>query len=331
MGKPSLADLFQGPMLIEPQALQSSLAPLLAGGEHLDRIAKMAATARARPTVAGGLAVIPIRGVLTPSPSWVSEMMGWSTVDDILAQVRQHEADPQIKTVLFDVASPGGSVSGLAECADGIFGLRASKKTVALSRWTMASAAYWLGSAASSVIACPLSETGGIGVWVAHVDDSGAAEAAGIKVTIFKAGKYKAEGVYGPLSPEAAEHLQGVVDAIYAAFTGAVAKHRGVSAKDVTKGYGEGRALLDQKAKEAGLVDRVLSAEALGARLLSGSKVALCEGVEVEASDWAALGFACLEEGNARAASETPEVPDLAASIAREQEALALRARVAAL
>jgi signal peptide peptidase SppA len=183
----------------------------------------------------------------------------------------------------------------VTECADAIFGLRETKKTVSISRYSMASAAYWLGAAAQTVVAAPLSTTGSIGCWMLHIDQSKAMEAEGITATMIKAGKFKVEAnPFQPLTQEARDFLQSQVDTTYGAFVGAVAKYRGVTAGAVRSGYGEGRSLMDNEAKAAGLVDSVLPAATLGARLVAGTRIALGEGLEIQAEDWCALGLGSL-------------------------------------
>ncbi len=283
-----------GPLLIEPGALRIALSALAAAANP-ERLA--AAHGAPASKSSGTVAVIPIQGLIMPKATWMSDLMGWSDLETITDQVNQCAQDSRIKTVLFDVNSPGGSSDGVTECADSIYQLRDSKKTVAISRYSMASAAYWLGSAASTIVAAPLSTTGSIGCWMLHVDQSKALEAEGITATIIKAGKYKVEAnPFQALTPEAKEFLTSQVDTTYSAFVASVAKFRGTTPGQVRAGYGEGRSLLDQDAKAAGLVDSVLPSSVLGARLAAGTRVALGEDCEIEASDWAALGFASLQD-----------------------------------
>ena len=91
-----------------------------------------------------------------------------------------------------------------------------------------------------------------------HVDVSGLLEKFGEKVTLISAGKYKVEGnPYEPLTEEARAAIQQDVDHYYDLFVDAVAKGRGVTAKAVRDGYGQGRMLTAKAAVEAGLANRV--------------------------------------------------------------------------
>lgn len=258
-----LQAMFSGPLLIEPDALQAALAPLFAGGDVLAAAQAAAASGPRTPTVtAGGVAIVPISGVIMHRASWITELFGWSTAEGITNLVRQLGGDSGVRAIFYDVSSPGGTVDGVSEAAAAIYALRGKKVQVAISRNLMASAAYWMGSAADSVVGAPLSQTGSIGVWTMHIDESKWLEAEGVKVSLISAGKYKVEGnSFEPLSEEARAFIQSQVNAVYAAFTEAVARHRGVRAGAVRSGYGEGRCLIDQQAKAAGLIDRVATWE----------------------------------------------------------------------
>jgi ClpP class serine protease len=91
-----------------------------------------------------------------------------------------------------------------------------------------------------------------------HTDTSEKDAKEGVKTTVIKAGKYKAEGAAGtPLDEEARAYAQSVVDIFQEQFVKAVARGRGVSAAAVRSGFGEGRVVPAQKAKEMGMIDRV--------------------------------------------------------------------------
>jgi ClpP class serine protease len=107
---------------------------------------------------------------------------------------------------------------------------------------------------------------GSIGVYAVHHDESALDEALGIRHTVVSAGKYKAEGVYQPLSSEAIQHLQNMVDEMYGHFVDSVARGRGVSAADVRDGFGEGRVVLAREAVRQGMVDRIATLDTVLAR-----------------------------------------------------------------
>lgn len=191
-------------------------------------------------------------------------LFGGVSTDRIIDVVRQIERDDEIGSVVFKINSPGGGVHGVQEAADAIRELGKKKPTAAVADSMAASAAYWLASAANRVYATPSSQLGSIGVFWAHEDMSKALEDCGIKTTLVAAGKYKTEGnPFEPLSDDAKAHMQSIVDGFYGSFVKSVAKGRGVTAKDVRSGFGQGRVLNASEAVSAGLADGVKSLDAV--------------------------------------------------------------------
>jgi signal peptide peptidase SppA len=166
--------------------------------------------------------------------------------------------DARIGAIVFDVNSPGGSVTGVDELSKMIYDARGSKPIVAVANHLMASAAYWIGTAADELVVTPSGEVGSIGVFAAHQDVSAAMEKEGVKTTLISAGKYKTEGnPFEPLTDEAHASIQARVDDYYSMFTKAVARNRGVNVADVRGGFGEGRVVGAQQAVSLGMADRV--------------------------------------------------------------------------
>jgi signal peptide peptidase SppA len=206
----------------------------------------------------GAIAVVPVYGPITQRATMMSMCDGGTSTQAISKAMRDANADETVSSIILDIDSPGGSVYGVAELAAEI---RASAKPVtAVANSLAASAAYWLGSAASEFYVTPGGEVGSIGVWMAHEDWSKALADAGVATTLISAGKFKTEGnPYGPLDTEARDFMQSRVDDYYGAFTRDVAKGRNASVDDVRNGMGQGRVLGASQAKSAGMVDGVLT------------------------------------------------------------------------
>ncbi len=227
-----------------------------------------AASSGAGATASGSVAVVPIRGVIAHRMGTMEESSGGTSCEAISGMLRQALASGA-GTIVFDVDSPGGSVTGCAELAAEIFAAREGARIVAVTNGLNASAAFHLTSQAHEIVSITSGTTGSIGVFSAHQDLSKALEREGIKVTLISAGKYKVEGnPFEPLSPEAEAILQGRVDTAYAQFVKDVARGRGVSVADVRNGYGEGRALGAKDALKAGLIDRIDTLDATIGRLM---------------------------------------------------------------
>lgn len=207
------------------------------------------------PKVNGSVAVIPLQGVITKRGSWFSDGL-----DRVSRTLDAAMANKAIAGVVLDVDSPGGSSYGLMEFADKVYSLRGGKPLLSVANPLAASAAIWAGSAAEQFIVTPSGDVGSIGVWSLHIDQSKLLDDIGIKPTFVFAGKYKVEGnPFEPLSDDARGEIQRAVDATYGDFIAAMARNRGVTQAKVKSDFGEGRMLSADRAKAAGMVDRIAS------------------------------------------------------------------------
>jgi len=225
---------------------------------------RLVAVTRSTARVTGGVQVLPLYGVIAQRMDLMTETSGGTSTEAFGAQFRAALADPQVGAIVIDVDSPGGTVSGVQELSEEIYHARGQgKPIVAVANSLMASAAYWIASAADEVVVAPSSEIGSIGVLAAHEDASAYYEQLGVKTTLISAGKYKSEGnPYEPLTEEARAHLQERVDEYYEAFVQDVARNRStakrpVRADDVRGGYGEGRVVGAKQAIKLGMADRM--------------------------------------------------------------------------
>jgi signal peptide peptidase SppA len=208
----------------------------------------------------GGIAVLPLYGIVTQRGNMVDDVSGpgAASTQQFSNMLRAALQDETVSQILIDIDSPGGSVYGVAELADEIVSARAKKPVVAIANSLAASAAYWIGCSASEFYVTPGGEVGSIGVWQAHQDYSKAMDEAGVKTTLISAGKFKVEGnPYAPLDEEAQGFMQSRVDDYYAAFTKAVAKGRGVPISQVRDGMGQGRVLGADAALASSMVDGI--------------------------------------------------------------------------
>lgn len=208
----------------------------------------------------GAIGLIPLRGVIANRASMVGDVSAPSgtSAEQIIMNFRNANNSPDIKAVVFDADTPGGSVLGMEEASAEIFNSRGNKPIICQVSGLCCSAGYWIASACDEIVLSPSSQVGNIGVFGVHVDKSAANEAKGRKMTIISSGKYKTEAnPYSPLTEEAAAALQADCDTYYAMFVESVARNRDTKASAVRDGYGQGRAVIGKAALEAGLVDRI--------------------------------------------------------------------------
>lgn len=264
-----LIDIVNSPWALTPEKLDEIVGIYTrhVAGEKLDLAALEARMGAPLPGptegyyLQDGVAVVPIDGVISKRATLMQKVSGGTSLELFQRDFRSALADSKAHAVMLLVDSPGGATMGLQEAGDLIYQARTQsrKEVVALTDGMMASAAYWLGSAADQVfISSDTTMVGSIGVLYRHVDMSGMNEKAGLKVSNIYAGKYKTMGTPDePLSDEARGEMQSMVDKLYGLFVATVARNRGVDAEAVLTDMAEGRVFLGKEAMSAGLVDGV--------------------------------------------------------------------------
>ena len=259
MDNAMLRDMMGQPWAILPSTLSALIERVKAGAD----LSEFGSAAIPRNTARqpGAVAVLPLMGIIHQRRSPIEDMLGISigtSTEAFAEQLRRAIDSPEVKAIVIDVDSPGGTVAGVQELSDEIFKLRGTKPIVAVSDALNASAAYWISSQVDELIVTPSAIIGSIGIIVAHEDLTGAAEQAGVKVTLFSAGEFKTVGhEMEPVTDETAALVQGMVDDQYANFVGAVARGRGVSVAAVRAGFGKGFVLTAKAAVRQGVADRV--------------------------------------------------------------------------
>jgi signal peptide peptidase SppA len=236
--------------------------------------AARAARSKSNAGVGGGIAVLPLYGVVSQRASLIDEICdGGTSTQKFTQSFRDAMSDDSVGGILIDIDSPGGSVFGVADLYDVIMSARGVKPVYGLVNSLCASAAYWLASACSQIIAVKGSMTGSIGVYTQHIDLSKALEMSGVSQEFISAGKYKVEGnQYGPLTGEGRAFTQSQIDSYYTAFTQAISKGRGAPIADVRDGMGQGRCLLPADALAAGMIDAIDTFDGAVSRLKSAIK-----------------------------------------------------------
>ncbi|MEY2686778.1 MAG: hypothetical protein RL375_976, partial [Pseudomonadota bacterium] len=242
---------------IDIKAVEARIGRPLAGGE------------RQPYTVQDGVAIIGMQGVMAPKANLMMQISGGTSAQLLRQDIQAAAADPKVKAGILYGDTPGGNVLGIAEAAQAWKAFADAKPAITYSDGMLASAGYWVGSAAPAIyISGPMVNVGSIGVRTEHVDVSMAQAAQGIKRTIIAAGRYKAAGD-GPLDPKTLEYKQAQVDYLYSLFVDWTAQMRGASVDKVLADMADGRIFIGEQAVSAGLVDGVASLEQLVQALAS--------------------------------------------------------------
>jgi capsid assembly protease len=272
-----LLDVVTAPWAIEPSKLleiQAIYATHMRG-EKIDisaieaRIGRPLANEPKSYQVVDGVAIVGLEGVIAKRANLFAQISGGTSSQIVARELQAALADAKVHSIILAVDSPGGTVDGTQTLAQLVRQSKSQKPVVTLADGAMASAAYWIGSAAQAIyIADGTTNVGSIGVVATHTELSKAQAAAGIKTTEIVAGKFKRTvSQYEPLSKEGRQTLQDQVDYTYSLFVADVALNRGVSEEKVLEDMADGRVFMGQQAIDAGLVDGVSTLDALIARL----------------------------------------------------------------
>lgn len=264
-------DVITAPWAIMPEKLLEIQAFYAAHvrGEKIDiaaieaRLGKPLVSADQGYQNVGGVAVIPVNGVIGKKMNMMSQISGGASTQLIERDIKAALSDSEVSSILLHIDSPGGTVDGTQTLANVVTMAKSIKPTMAFADGLMASAAYWIGSAADEIVAAEgVTQIGSIGVVTSHTDMSKAQEQAGIKKTDIVAGKFKRiASQNSPLSDEALAYRQAEVDQIYSMFVSAVADNRGVSTETVLEDMADGRVFLAEDAMDRGMIDHIATLE----------------------------------------------------------------------
>lgn len=265
----SVLDVLTSPWAIRPEKLLEMQGVYVAHsrGDKVDlaaveqRLGRPLANEPKRYDIVDGVAVLPLEGVIAKRMNLMMQISGGTSSELLARDLMDAVNDPAVHSIVLAIDSPGGTVSGTQALAQQVQAARQVKPVVAVANGMMASAAYWIGSAASEIyINDATTEVGSIGVVATHTDVSGAEAQRGVKTTEIVAGAYKRiASQYGPLTEAGRQTIQDQVDYTYSLFVEAVAQHRGVTADKVLKDMADGRTFMGRQAVDAGLVDGIKS------------------------------------------------------------------------
>ena len=147
---------------------------------------------------------------------------------------------------------------GTPEAAKALRLVRDVKPVMAYVDGFCDSGAYWLASQAGAIYATESADVGCIGCYMAMLDQTRALDMAGLKVELFKSGKFKGMGLPGTsLNDEQRAYLQASVDRIADQFKAAVRSGR---VKPISDEAMQGQSFSADQAKSIGLIDQVASA-----------------------------------------------------------------------
>lgn len=178
--------------------------------------------------------------------------------------------DTQIKNVNLQVNSPGGAVTSyLDRIWQQVFSLRSNgKNVVAYNNGMMASAAYWISSAAIKIISIgALANTGSIGVYYSEVDFTQYDARNGINVIQMRSTNAQNKN-RSATDENGRVDIQTQLDVIEDLMLSRIATGRGITKKQIIENYGQGLSFLSKSsvsdyrdAFKRGMIDKVTDAK----------------------------------------------------------------------
>lgn len=232
-----------------------------------------------------------IDGVIAKRMNLFTQISGGVSTEILGNDIRKALEDSEVHSILLKIDSPGGTVDGTQELAQMIYASRGIKPIVSFTNGTMASAAYWFGSASEKIyISGDTTVVGSIGVVAEHIDISRYDEKIGQKITEITSGRFKRiDSSHKPLSRDGFENIKAMVDAIYGAFLDDVVLFRNFNIPtrpdetaskaeedkywDAVEVFADGKPFTGEAAITVGLVDGVTTFDQLINTLKDPSKI----------------------------------------------------------
>lgn len=201
----------------------------------------------------GNVAVIPLIGPITTDGELQFERVSKS--QDIVDLLEEADKDEEIKAIIVEIDSPGGTPVASDEIAQAV--KRVEKPIISVIRETGASGAYWIASATDKIYANRMSITGSIGVTASGFDLSGLMHDFNVSYRRMVAGNLKDAGTpFRPLTKEEEKLFQNILDSLHDEFISTVAANRNLDV-DYVRNLSTGFVFLGKDAYELKLVDEL--------------------------------------------------------------------------
>jgi len=259
-----LASLLNEPWLIEEAWLEMMVQSFLGSDMPTDpKMLEVLKSERLMGTrsasIRGSKAIVPIHGPIFSRSNILTEWLGIGMVlGDVTSDIQKILDNPDVESILLDIDSPGGTVTGINEASNFIAEASKEKPITAYVGGVGASAAYWLASAADEIVLDATSRVGSVGVVVAYPNPQ--EDNDGYIEIVNTASPNKRPDVS---TEQGKKVVTAELDDLADVFIATVASNRGVSESVVRSDFGKGGVLVGQKAISAGMADRLGSFEEL--------------------------------------------------------------------
>ncbi|MBC7355072.1 MAG: signal peptide peptidase SppA [Desulfomicrobiaceae bacterium] len=239
-------------------AFQTAMAKHL-GHEDPAELSKVsleeyAATLPARTPTKDAVAVVRAQGAIVPEADGTDAI----AADALVERLQRAASDPRTRALVLRLDSPGGSAAAAEDIRSALARIRDTGMPVVVSFGAMgASGAYWIATAATRILAEPMTLTGSIGVFATIPNLTRTAQHLG--VTSDGVGTTELADQTNPLRPLSARTtaaLEANLQHTYRRFQSLVAQARGFEAGTISR-LAQGQVWTGEAAKAQHLVDAV--------------------------------------------------------------------------
>ncbi|MDO8803438.1 MAG: signal peptide peptidase SppA [Elusimicrobiota bacterium] len=202
------------------------------------------------------VAVIPLYGAISQGSSGHSWERG---SQQIAKRITTLAAKKEVKAIVLDINSPGGTVGAVQEIYSAILKAKAETKKPFIARFgeVSASGGYYVAAACDQIVSHPGTITGSIGVIFSVSNFEGLMKKVGFRSEVIKSGKFKDIGSPSrEMTLDERKLLQAMIDDSYDQFVTAVSVGRKMPV-DQVKLLADGRIYTGRQAMDAKLVDKM--------------------------------------------------------------------------
>ena len=204
----------------------------------------------------GNVAVIDIKGpiYIESQPTLFSSVLP-TTSELIVRELEKVQSNPNIKAVILNINSPGGSGVASLEIVNALD--KVNKTKVAVIREVGASAAYWAAAGTDYIIANQLSFVGSIGATMSTLNYAGLLERYNITYNKLTSGEYKDIGTpFREMETAEKAVIQEILDEGHKIFQDYVIEHRNLNSEQI-KAIDTSLFFSGIKAKKIGLIAKL--------------------------------------------------------------------------
>ena len=244
---------------IEPDYLRSISKEALStkSEKHLDNTGSV--------SIRDGTAIIPIHGPITARNTFFSLFAGGTSLETLAKDFQEALNNEDVKSILFDIDSPGGVAVGPFEFAEMIYNARGRKPIYSYIGRNGSSAAYWLASATEKIIVNPSALVGSIGV-VTTIPVQEQPDQDGYK-NIEIVSSNAALKRPDPKTKEGLAEIRRELDDLESTFIESIAKYRSITPEIIKADFGGGGVIIGSQAVNKNMADALGTYEEVLANL----------------------------------------------------------------